>query len=105
MAGEITGGYAYTCPEIYVNHDEKDENLLIDVMLPGVEKASIDLEFTRRGFCVKATDEGRRILYLGCYNLAHEVYPDKARARYENGILKIVVPFKKEKAVKVKLEE
>ncbi|WP_052299939.1 Hsp20/alpha crystallin family protein [Ferroglobus placidus] len=92
------------CPDVFVSHDEKDENLLIDVFLPGAEKETIRLSFTKSGFCVEARDENRDITYFGCFTLAHEVFPDKAKAKFENGVLRITVPFKKEETFEIKVE-
>jgi HSP20 family molecular chaperone IbpA len=34
------------------------------------------------------------VVYLGCFSLAHAVNEDKAKAKFENGLLKIEVPLK-----------
>ncbi len=94
----------FVCPEVYVVHDEKNENLLIDVMLPGAKKESIKLEFSKNGFCVEAKAEERGTVYFSCYTLAHEVFPDRAKAKYKDGILKTIVPFKRETVNEIDIE-
>jgi HSP20 family molecular chaperone IbpA len=81
-----------TCPEIYVNHDEKDEGLLIEAALPGVARDDISLTVGDSHFCLSG--ERDDIKYDGCYQLAHEVDNAKATAKFENGLLRIHVPFK-----------
>ncbi len=44
------------------------------------------------------------VVYLGCFSLAHAVNEDKAKAKFESGLLKIEVPLKspiKGKRVKI----
>ncbi|MEM3624477.1 MAG: Hsp20/alpha crystallin family protein [Nitrososphaerales archaeon] len=84
-------------------HDEKDEGYEIEVELPGVKKEEINLYFWSRGFCVDANKE--ELAYSGCYTLAHDVKIDEAKAKFENGLLKIKVPFKEKlRARKVSIE-
>ena len=33
--------------------------------------------------------------FAGCWTLAHEVDEDKAKAKYENGLLRVTIPLKK----------
>jgi len=80
-----------TCPEVSVVHDEKDEGLEITVELPGVSKKDVDLNVSKQGFCVSANREDMR--YEGCFQFAHEVDSDKTKAKFENGLLLMTVPF------------
>lgn len=53
------------------------------------------------GFCIRA--EGEDKIYHGCVTLGHEGVPKKAKAKFDNGLLKIGVPFKQEPMERVKL--
>ena len=72
--------------------DDRQERLNITVEMPGVDKNSISLDMWRDSFCVSAPREETE--YSGCFMLAHEVEPDRAEARYENGLLNIFAPMK-----------
>ncbi len=90
-------------PSVTICHDDKDEGYDIEVGLPGVKKEDVELSFWSKGFCVDGEKED--ITYTGCYTLAHEVKIEEAKAKFENGLLKIKVPFKEKlRAKKVKIE-
>jgi len=91
------------CPEVSISHDEKDEGLVVEVELPGVKKEEIKLTISSKAFCVSADRED--IKYEGCYQFAHEVDKEKAKAKFENGLLKFGVPFREPlKGTKVEIE-
>ncbi|MGD0331061.1 MAG: Hsp20/alpha crystallin family protein [Nitrososphaeria archaeon] len=77
-------------PSVTVDHDENKFH--IEIELPGSEKKDIELDVGDRSFCIKAPTE--EIVYSACYTLAHEVDPKKAEATFNNGLLKISLPFK-----------
>jgi len=90
-------------PRVTVCHDERDEGFVIDVELPGVKKEEIHLEMGTGGMCLRA--EKADLRYEGCYVLAHPVRPEEAKARFENGLLKVRVPFRESiKGVEVPVE-
>jgi HSP20 family molecular chaperone IbpA len=91
-------------PSICAYPDDKYENLEIEIVLPGVEKKDISFKLTEDGFYVKATKEG--VEYTDSYAVCCPIVPEKASARYSNGILKVTVPYQQpfEKAVDVKIE-
>ena len=91
-------------PDVFIRHDENDENLLIDVNLPGAKKENIKLEFSKNGFCVDAKNKEGNIEFYGCYTVAHEIIVDKIEASYEDGVLKIKAPFKKEELKEIKIQ-
>ncbi len=78
-------------PTMYVDHDAK--NYYIQVELPGVRKEDVDLSVSDQSFCVKGPREDAE--YVGCYALAHLVEVEKARAKFDNGLLSIQIPIKK----------
>ena len=77
-------------PEVCFDHDEKA--YFIEVELPGVEKQHIDLSVGPQSLCIEAGRDD--ITYLGCFTLAHAVDETKAKAKYDNGLLKIEIPLK-----------
>lgn len=91
-------------PAICAYPDDKNENLQIEVVLPGVEKKDISFKISEDGFYVKATKEG--VEYADSYSICCPVNPDKATANYSNGLLKVTVPYQQpfENAVDVKIE-
>jgi HSP20 family molecular chaperone IbpA len=78
-------------PLINVNHNADDTGLEIRVDLAGASKESIDLDIGEKGFCIKAEVEDFR--YENCFMLPHEINPEKAKAKFVSGLLKITVPF------------
>ena len=91
-------------PEICTFSDENLESLNIQIELPGVDKKDIELNFFEDGFYIVATKEGTK--YMGSYAFVFAVQPEKAIAKYENGLLVVNVPYQKpiEKGVKIKIE-
>jgi HSP20 family protein len=91
-------------PAICVYPDEKCENVIVEVTLPGVEKKAISFKISDNGFYVRATKEGFK--YADSYAFCCPVEPEKAVANYSNGVLKVTVPYQQpsEKLVNVKIE-
>jgi HSP20 family protein len=77
-------------PDVCIDHDDKA--FFIDVELPGVDKEHVDLSIGEQSVCVEAARDD--IVYLGCFSLAHAVDETKAKAKFENGLLKIEIPLK-----------
>jgi HSP20 family protein len=78
-------------PATSVDHDLK--NYYIQVELPGVKKEDVTLNVTEQSFCVQGVRED--IDFLGCFVLAHPVNGEKAKAKFENGLLGVIIPLKK----------
>ncbi|MGB9929540.1 MAG: Hsp20/alpha crystallin family protein [Methanosarcina sp.] len=91
-------------PVISAYPDDEYENLYIEVILPGVEKENINFKVTENGFYIKATKEG--VEYADSYAVCCPISPEKAIAKYSNGVLKVTVPYQQpfENAVDVKIE-
>jgi HSP20 family protein len=79
-------------PALLAYPDENHDNLIIEVELPGVKKENVKVKMHEDSFYVNATKEG--IEYIGSYAVCCPVVPEKAKATYENGLLKITVPYK-----------
>lgn len=87
-------------PDVCIDHDDK--TFFIDVELPGVAKEHVDLQVGEQSVCVEAARDD--IVYLGCFSLAHAVDENRAKAKFENGLLQIEIPLKapiKGKRIKV----
>jgi HSP20 family molecular chaperone IbpA len=84
---------ALVIPTVCPYHDEKDENLIIEVELPGVKKKDVELSMTDESFC--ATGERADSIYHVCYRFLHEITLDEAKAKFDSGLLTITVPFQK----------
>jgi|PlaIllAssembly_1097288.scaffolds.fasta_scaffold210877_2 HSP20 family molecular chaperone IbpA len=77
-------------PCMYINHDI--ENYYAQVELPGVKREDIVLEVMENGLCLKGKKGENDI--AGCWMLAHPISVDSVKARYESGLLDIVLPLK-----------
>lgn len=78
-------------PTIKANHNEDDTGLRISVNLAGASKDTVELDMGKEGLCVKA--EGEDFRYDLCFMLAHRVKAEEARAKFEEGLMTIDVPF------------
>jgi HSP20 family protein len=88
-------------PNAYMDHDKKF--YYVEVELPGVKKEDIELSVSDQSFCVRAPRED--IEFLGCYVLAHLADTDNTKAKFENGLLSMEIPLKKQqKEKKVMIE-
>jgi len=76
-------------PDVCFDHDL--ENYYIQVELPGVERKDVELSVSEQSFCVRASRED--IDLMACYYLAHPVNADKAKAKYNNGMLRVTIPL------------
>jgi HSP20 family molecular chaperone IbpA len=85
--------------------DEENLKLVVEFAIPGAPTDTIDLKILKDS--VHLTAPARDIEYVAALALAWPVKPDEAKAIYENGLLRIEVPFKDpmEDAVKVTIKE
>lgn len=84
--------------------DDDQTKLFIEIAIPGVKKEDINFKINEDGFYLSAIRDDAE------YVLSHSIYSpvkaEESKAKYENGLLKIEVPFKDilEDAVLVKIE-
>ncbi len=89
---------AAVTPDIWIDHNDK--TYFIDIQLPGVKKEHIDLSVGEQSICIQAARTDEPIVYLGCFSLAHQVDEEKAKAKFENWVLRVEIPLKAPLTVK-----
>ena len=91
-------------PDTVAYADGEKNKLVVEFAIPGAPTDTIDLKVLPDS--VHLTAPAREIEYVSALALGWPVKPDKAEAIYENGLLRIEVPFKDpmEDAVKVPIK-
>jgi HSP20 family molecular chaperone IbpA len=75
----------------------------VEIELPGVAKENINFKMHDDSFYINATKEG--VEYVTSYAICCPVKPEKAKAKYADGLLSVTVPYKQpfEDAIEVKI--
>src|ERR1700733_16125557 len=91
-------------PNTVAYADRENHKLVVELRIPGAPTETIDVKILEDS--VHLTAPARDIEYVAALALGWPVKPDKAEATYENGLLRIEVPFKDplEDAVKVAIK-
>lgn len=91
-------------PNTVAYANEESHKLIVEFAIPGAPPDTIDVKILADS--VHLTAPARDVEYVSALALAWPVKPDKAEAIYENGLLRIEVPFKDpmEDAVKVAIK-
>jgi HSP20 family molecular chaperone IbpA len=91
-------------PNTVAYADEGAKKLVVEFAIPGAPTNTIDLKILPDS--VHLTAPARDIVYVSSMALAWPVKPDKTEANYEDGLLRIEVPFKDpmEDAIKVAIK-
>ena len=79
-------------PSTVAYADDEKNKLVVEFAIPGAPTDTIDLKLLPDS--VHLTAPARDIEYVSALALGWPVKPDKAEATYENGLLRIEVPFK-----------
>jgi len=79
-------------PDVCSYFDSDDSHINIEITLPGVRKEDISLKFLEDSLYLSAPRDD--IKYVATLSLCCPVVPEKAVAKYDNGLLKITAPFK-----------
>ena len=84
--------------------DAEQHKLIVEFAIPGAPTETVDVKVLKDSVHLLAP--ARDIEYVSALALGWPVKPDKAEATYENGLLRIEVPFKDpmEDAVKVAIK-
>ena len=92
-------------PNTVAYADAENHKLVVEFAIPGAPTDTIDVKILEDSVHLTAPP-ARDIEYVSSLALAWPVKPDKAEAIYENGLLRIEVPFKDpmEGAVKVAIK-
>lgn len=72
--------------------DDKHTRLTLEIALPGVKKKNIKLKMHEDSFNLSAPRQDYE--YVTALTFCCPVRPDQARAKYEDGLLKVEIPFK-----------
>ena len=93
-----------TSPDVCSYVNQENNRLHLDISLPGVKKENIQLKMRDDSFYLAAPRDD--IEYVTTQAFCCPMNSKEAEAKYENGLLKIEVPFKEvmEKAVEVRIE-
>ncbi len=83
---------------------ETDNEVQVIAEMPGVSKEDIELNATETSLEIRAEGESRK--YYETVELPTEVEPDSAKARYNNGVLEVVLKKKtpKKSGKKIKID-
>jgi HSP20 family protein len=88
-------------PDTVAYADGDHHKLIVEFAIPGAPTETVDVKILEDSVYLLAP--ARDIEYVSALALGWPVKPDKAEATYENGLLRVEVPFKDpmEDAVKV----
>lgn len=75
--------------ETLIDVMEEDEEVHVIADMPGVSKEDIDVNASKTSLNIEAEGESRR--YSEKVDLGCEVYPDSAKAKYNNGVLEVTL--------------
>jgi HSP20 family protein len=91
-------------PDICSYIDDEGEMLIVEISIPGVKKENVDLKLTEDSLYLNAPRDD--VEYVGALAFCCPVVPDRGEAHYEDGLLRVTVPFRDEMAhaVHVKIE-
>ena len=91
-------------PEVCSYVDDDHKTLTIEVTIPGVAREDINLRMHEDSLNLSAPRKD--VEYVTTLSFCCPVVPAEAKAKYENGLLKIEVPFKDtmEDAIKIKVK-
>jgi HSP20 family protein len=93
---------AAVSPEMFACLDDKGENYLVEIELPGVSKKNIELNM--HDDLVQVRAERKDLTFLGHLHFPMKVNPKKAEAAFNQGLLGIKVPVKERRGPPVNIK-
>ncbi|MBY9006058.1 MAG: Hsp20/alpha crystallin family protein [Candidatus Lokiarchaeota archaeon] len=85
-------GKSVVSPRLFISTMNEFDGLTLDYTLPGVDKEAIELKISEDSIFVKGETDS--IHYSSFYRFTCPVTPNDVKASYDNGLLRIKVPFK-----------
>jgi len=82
--------------EMFACLDDKGENYLVEIELPGVDKKTISLQMQDDLVSVRA--ERADVTFVGHLHFPLKVNPRKAEATFKQGLLALQVPVKEKRS-------
>ena len=79
-------------PAMCACSSDDGKRMHIEIELPGVKMEDISLMMKADSFCLRATRGD--LEYHGDYDIYCPIDPDKAEAKYMNGLLRIEAPYR-----------
>jgi HSP20 family protein len=79
-------------PEVCSYVDDDNTTLTLEISLPGVARENIKLRMHEDSFSLAAPRDETE--YVTTLSFCCPVDPSKAVAKYENGLLRVTIPFK-----------
>lgn len=79
-------------PDICTYVDKQENSLTVEIVLPGVLKENITLKVNTSSLLIFAAADD--VNYAKYISLCHPVVPDRAKAVYGHGLLRIKLPFR-----------
>ena len=89
-------------PHMFACLDAEGENYVVEVDLPGVKKKDIDLRMHEDIIHILAERED--LAFHGHLHFPIKVSPNKAKAKFSNGLLRVEVPLKEKRKPPIKIE-
>jgi HSP20 family protein len=74
--------------------DDEHQHLYLEIPIPGVSKDAIRLKMHDDSFYLFAKREDGYLEYTTTFAFCCPVKPEEAKAHFENGLLRIEVPFR-----------
>ena len=88
--------------EMFACLDDKGENYIIEIALPGVDKKNINLQMHDDLISVRA--ERTDAAFVGHLHFPLKVHPKKAVAKFKQGLLVVQVPVKEKRGPPVSIK-
>ncbi|MBN1215647.1 MAG: Hsp20/alpha crystallin family protein [Candidatus Lokiarchaeota archaeon] len=85
-------GKTVMAPRLYISAVEDFNGLTLEYTLPGVNKDAIVLKMSEDSISIKGETDS--IHYSSFYRFTCPVLPKEVKASYDNGLLRLKVPYK-----------